>query len=85
MIRSQLAHSLLTTDNSELRTAELRTDNLSYAPNAVKKIITNPSPNSPSATNSRHVTLYHGFPTTDQQSWIANQNAATAIAPNSTT
>ncbi|HSY69498.1 MAG TPA: hypothetical protein VK813_12695 [Edaphobacter sp.] len=52
-----------------------------FAPNAVKKIITNPNPNSASAANSLHNTLYHCFPTTDQQSWIANQNAATAIAP----
>jgi hypothetical protein len=56
-----------------------------FAPNAVKKIITNPSPNSPNAANSLHTTLYHCFPTIDQQSWIANQNAATAIAPNKIT
>jgi hypothetical protein len=56
-----------------------------FAPNAVKKIITNPNPNNPSAANSLHNTLYHCFPTTDQQSWIANQNAATAIAPKITT
>jgi hypothetical protein len=29
--------------------------------------------------------LYHRFPTTDQQSWIANQKAATAITPKITT
>jgi hypothetical protein len=55
------------------------------APNAVKKIITNPNPKSPSASNNLHPTLYHRFPATDQESWIANQNAATAIAPNSNT
>src|SRR5580704_4527698 len=53
-----------------------------FPPNAVKKIITNPSPISPNAANSLHTTLYHCFPTTDQLSWIANQNAATAVAPN---
>ena len=56
-----------------------------HAANAVKKIIKNPNPNSPKATSSRHTTLYHLFPTTDQHSWIANQNAATAIAPKITT
>jgi hypothetical protein len=53
-------------------------------PNAVKKIITKPSPNNAKATNSRQTTLYHRLPTTDQQSCIANQNAATAISPNNT-
>ena len=37
-----------------------------FPPNAVKKIITKPTPNSPSATNTLHTTLYHCFPTTDQ-------------------
>jgi citrate synthase len=32
-----------------------------------------------------HTTLYQGLPTTDQLSCIANQNAATAVAPNNTT
>jgi hypothetical protein len=44
----------------------------------VKKIITNPTANSASATTIRHTTLYHRLPTTDQQIWIANQKAATA-------
>ncbi len=61
------------------------TDNVFHAPNAVKKIITNPTPNSTNAAKIRHTTLYHCFPTTDQQSWIANQNAATAVAPKITT
>ena len=46
----------------------------------MKKIITNPNPNNPKATNSRHVLLYQRFPTADQQSWMAYQNAATAMA-----
>ena len=53
-----------------LHNGELTTGNgqLLQAPNAVKKIITNPKPNSPSAANSLHATLYHRFPTTDQLS-----------------
>jgi hypothetical protein len=47
---------------------ELDEIRLQFPPNAVKKIITNPSPNSPSAANSLHTTLYHCFPTTDQLS-----------------
>jgi hypothetical protein len=63
----------------------LAADDRSYVPNAVKKIMTKPRANSAKAANSLHTTLYHCFPTTDQQSWIANQNATTAIRPNSTT
>jgi hypothetical protein len=51
----------------------------------VKNIITIPNPISATAPATRPATLYHGFPTTDQQSCIANQKAATAIAPNSIT
>ena len=54
-------------------------------PNAVKKIITNPSANNPSAAINLHAALYHRFPATDQQSWSAYQKAATAIAPNTST
>jgi hypothetical protein len=63
VIRSQL--SVKTLHNGELTTGN---GQLLQAPNAVKKIITNPNPNSPSAANSLHTTLYHCFPTTDQLS-----------------
>jgi hypothetical protein len=51
----------------------------------VKNIITIPTPISATAPATRPAALYHGFPTADQQSCIANQKAATAIAPNSIT
>jgi hypothetical protein len=54
---------------------------LQLAPNAVKKTIITPNPNSATAPTSLNTTLCQGFPTADQQSWMAYQKAATASSP----